>query len=232
MIACTKPNACATLRSSRSAWNVRTASKPSLRSFRSVRAQAESLSRDFCDLPLYQAPPDMDKRRTMNALLMAAVALPIADMGYMYLSSLAPPRYGNTASIPSAAELERQCSPSFKLGMPGQIGRGGGTHPKRGEGSPFGHPFPANQIWDLSLVGCPPPTTEPPLAFDPGIPRLKKDVPQARAPATYKADCLFTERGVPEVPWWPRMNSATTCAPRTGWPSTLLETARWCRDWG
>ena len=100
MIACTQPNACATLRSSRSPWNVRRASKPYLRRCKGVRAQADSFSRDYCDLPLYQAPPDMEKRRTMNALLMAAVSLPTAHLGYTYLSSLVPPRYRSTAAHP------------------------------------------------------------------------------------------------------------------------------------
>ncbi len=54
---------------------------------RGVRVRSEAA--DYCDLPEYSVP-DLEKRKTMNALLLGAVGLPTAQMAYTYLSVLVP----------------------------------------------------------------------------------------------------------------------------------------------
>ncbi len=60
---------------------------PKRASHRNLFVRAEAA--DYCDLPNYNVP-DMEKRKTMNALLLGAVALPTAQMAYVYLSALVP----------------------------------------------------------------------------------------------------------------------------------------------
>lgn len=77
---------CTSLTLRPSAWSA-SCYRRSARRLVSVRAEA-----DFCDLPMYREAPDMDKRRTLNALVLGACALPTAHMAGTYLYSLVPVR--------------------------------------------------------------------------------------------------------------------------------------------
>ena len=69
-----------------SAWSTRCQRRSTLHAA-TVRADA-----DFCELPMYREVPDMDKRRTLNKLVLGAVALPATSMAWAYLSALIPAR--------------------------------------------------------------------------------------------------------------------------------------------
>jgi len=67
-------------RPSATAWH-----KTTFRRITLIRAE----SADYCELRHYDVP-DMEKRKTMNAILLGAIAMPTAQMAYVYLSALVP----------------------------------------------------------------------------------------------------------------------------------------------
>ncbi len=87
MIACSlnPSSSCRGLRSSCTYGYRRAAARSLLGNVLRVRAEAA----DYCDLPEYRVP-NLDKRRTMNALVLGAVGLPTAQMAVTYLSVLVP----------------------------------------------------------------------------------------------------------------------------------------------